>query len=43
MSLSFEPLAVPLRVDEDGTVRMADSRVTLDTVLGAYRLGDTPG
>jgi uncharacterized protein (DUF433 family) len=42
MSLSFEPIAVPLRVDEDGTVRMADSRVTLDTVIGAYRRGDTP-
>jgi uncharacterized protein (DUF433 family) len=42
MSLTFEPIAVPLRVDEDGTVRMADSRVTLDTVLGAYLRGDTP-
>jgi uncharacterized protein (DUF433 family) len=42
MSLTFEPIAVPLRVDEDGTVRMATSRVTLDTVLGAYLCGDTP-
>jgi uncharacterized protein (DUF433 family) len=42
LSLTFEPIAVPLRLDEDGTVRMADSRVTLDTVLGAYLRGDTP-
>ena len=40
MPLSTE--AVPLRADEDGVVRMRDSRLTLDTVIRAFRLGSTP-
>lgn len=42
MSLTFEPIAVPLRFDETGTVRVSGTRVTLDTVLGAYLRGDSP-
>ena len=42
MSLTFEPIAVPLRFDETGTVRVGGTRVTLDTVLGAYLRGDSP-
>ena len=42
MALSFEPLAVLLRLDETGTVRLSGTRVTLDTVIAAYSGGDSP-
>lgn len=29
----------PLRVDNSGTVRVGDSRVTLDILVGAFKLG----
>src|SRR5215210_53878 len=32
---------VPLRTDEDGTVRVGRTRVTLDTVITAFRLGES--
>lgn len=32
---------VPLRVDSTGTVRVAQTRVTLDTVIGAFLSGDS--
>lgn len=32
----------PLRLDKHGTIRVGNSRVTLDTVLGAYHDGSTP-
>lgn len=35
-------LAVPLRVDEGGVIRVGDTRVTLDVVLAAYREGASP-
>ena len=31
--------ATPLRLTEDGTIRIADSRVSLDSVLHHYKLG----
>ena len=31
--------AIPLRLTEDGTIRIADSRVSLDSVLQHYKLG----
>jgi uncharacterized protein (DUF433 family) len=31
--------ATPLRLTEDGTIRIADSRVSLDSVLEHYKLG----
>lgn len=31
----------PLRVEPDGTVRVGQTRVTLDTVVGAYQMGAT--
>lgn len=31
--------AMPLRLTEDGTIRIADSRVSLDSVLQHYKLG----
>jgi uncharacterized protein (DUF433 family) len=32
----------PLRVDEDGVVRVGVTRVTLDTVVGAFKQGCDP-
>ncbi|MBI4578536.1 MAG: DUF433 domain-containing protein [Planctomycetes bacterium] len=32
----------PLRMDDDGVVRVAGTRVTLDTLVGAYESGATP-
>jgi uncharacterized protein (DUF433 family) len=42
MALAFENLPVPLRADPHGVVRVAGTRVTLDTVVGAFRRGATP-
>ncbi len=33
---------VPMAMDENGMVRIAGTRVTLDTIVGAYNRGDTP-
>jgi uncharacterized protein (DUF433 family) len=33
---------VPMAIDKDGMVRIAGSRITLDTVVGAYNRGGTP-
>ena len=35
-------LPAPLRVDEDGVVRIASTRVTLDTLVRAFHDGCTP-
>lgn len=32
---------LPLRLTEDGTIRIADSRVSLDSVVHHYKLGAT--
>jgi uncharacterized protein (DUF433 family) len=42
MTPAFENLPVPLRVDPHGVVRVGGTRVTLDTVVGAFRRGATP-
>ena len=39
MTLTIRTDPAPLRVDEGGVVRVGNSRVTLDTVLGEYRKG----
>lgn len=39
LPLGHEP--VPLRVDEDGVARVGKTRVPLDTVVAAFRLGET--
>ena len=31
-----------LRTDDDGTIRVSGTRVTLDTVIAGYHQGDTP-
>jgi uncharacterized protein (DUF433 family) len=38
---SITPIASPLRVDEAGVVRIGETRVTLDTLVGSYHDGDT--
>jgi uncharacterized protein (DUF433 family) len=32
----------PLVQEDDGTVRITGSRITLDTIIGAYKRGDAP-
>lgn len=41
-TLTFEPRSVPLRIDDTGTVRVAATRVTLDSVLTRHREGLSP-
>jgi uncharacterized protein (DUF433 family) len=42
MSILIHPDPVPLRVDEAGTIRVADTRITLDVLLGYLLQGVTP-
>ena len=42
MPLAIHQDPVPLRVDEEGTIRVGDTRITLDVLLGDYRRGMTP-
>src|SRR5690348_11201381 len=39
---SFVAEPPPLRITQDGVVRVSGTRVTLDTVIGAYHRGETP-
>jgi len=41
MTLMIEAAPVPLRADADGVVRVGGTRVTLDTVVAAFREGAT--
>jgi uncharacterized protein (DUF433 family) len=40
--MSINPEPVPLTSDADGVVRVGSTRVTLDTVVAAFRDGMTP-
>lgn len=42
MSLIVEPQPVPLSTSPEGVVRITGTRVTLDTVVGAFLDGATP-
>ncbi len=42
MNLATEAPPVPLRVDEHGVIRIARTRVPLDTVVFAFNQGATP-
>jgi uncharacterized protein (DUF433 family) len=42
MSLIVEPQPVPLTTTPEGVVRVSGTRVTLDTVVGAFLDGATP-
>lgn len=41
MSLMVSPEPAPLAADRDGVMRVGDTRVTLDTVVAAFREGAT--
>ena len=41
MSLKIEREPLPLAMDQDGVVRITGTRVTLDTVVGAFKDGGT--
>jgi uncharacterized protein (DUF433 family) len=38
----FEPVGVPLYVDQHGKIRVRGTRVLLELVIQAFRSGDTP-
>jgi uncharacterized protein (DUF433 family) len=42
MTLLIAANPVPLRADPDGTIRVAGTRLTLDTVIAAYHDGAPP-
>jgi uncharacterized protein (DUF433 family) len=42
MNLTLRADPIVLRVDEAGTVRVGDTRVTLDTVIQRFHQGDSP-
>jgi uncharacterized protein (DUF433 family) len=42
VTLTIDSLPVPLRMDADGVARVGKTRVTLDTVVGAFNDGGTP-
>jgi uncharacterized protein (DUF433 family) len=39
---AFEPVAIPLRPDDFGGLRVADTRVLLELIVRAYDAGATP-
>jgi uncharacterized protein (DUF433 family) len=42
MVVTLPPYQGPLRIDADGVIRVGESRVTLDTVIHAFKRGDSP-
>ncbi len=42
MSLSMQTKPVPLTTDEQGVMRVGDTRVSFDTVIFAFKQGSTP-
>jgi uncharacterized protein (DUF433 family) len=42
MATTLTTFELPLRLDAQGTIRVGQSRVTLDTVVAAYYRGDSP-
>ena len=42
MVLKLTPPPDVLQMDGAGTIRVAATRITLDTLIGAYKRGDTP-
>ena len=42
MALTIAADPIPLRMDDDATVRVGQTRVTLDTVISTFRRGATP-
>jgi uncharacterized protein (DUF433 family) len=42
MSLTIEQVQVPLKMDSHGVLRIAGTRITLDTVIAAFNEGAAP-
>jgi uncharacterized protein (DUF433 family) len=42
MSINIHPDSVPLRLDESGSIRVGNTRITLDVVLGYLLQGVAP-
>lgn len=42
VSLTIQPISVPLRTDEYGVIRMGDSQVVFDLVIRAFNNGADP-
>lgn len=42
MSLAVEISPIPLRADEQGVMRVGETRVRLDTLITAWRQGESP-
>ena len=40
--MTLPAVVVPIRTDENGTIRVANTRVTLDVVLARFQQGRTP-
>jgi uncharacterized protein (DUF433 family) len=41
-ALTFDPLPVPLRMDDHGAIRVGNTRVLLDLVIHQFQEGATP-
>lgn len=41
-AISFDPIEVPLRLDERGAIRVGQTRILLDVVLNEFDSGATP-
>ena len=42
MTLVLEKSPLPMKMDSEGVVRVAETRVTLDTLVAAFKNGGTP-
>jgi uncharacterized protein (DUF433 family) len=42
MTFTIRGDAVPLRIDDDGTIRVGSSRLTLDILIEEYEAGTSP-
>jgi uncharacterized protein (DUF433 family) len=42
MELASPAVSIPIRTDEHGTIRIADTRVTMDVVIARFQQGRTP-
>ena len=42
MSIVLQAKPMPLAMDEYGTIRVGNTRVTLDTIITAHQQGETP-
>src|ERR1700733_14132708 len=41
-AVSFEPLAIPMQMTDDGVIRVSGTRVTIDPLVACFHEGATP-